>query len=119
MAVELDGLLPRNHFFNPDDARMILARHVYFLAKLSRNFRRIGSTCAEDDLRICRQIANGIYQMCYALLPCNPAYKQDVRDSGIYAMIKQRLILIRFLIFSQIDSVIDDMDTVRINVGIS
>ena len=89
-----------------------------FWRKLVRNFRGIRSACAQNDLDIRRQIVDRIHQVRNALLPRDSPYKQNIRHRRIDAVISQRPGLAGFLIFHEIDAVIDDMNAVGIDIGV-
>ena len=90
IRIELDGLFFRDHLFNPDDARVKAANLVDFPAQLRGNFRCVRRARAQHHLRFARQVANGVNQVGYALLPGDAADEEHVGNGGIDAVGAQR-----------------------------
>ena len=63
-------------------------------------------------------MADCIHKMRYAFLPGNAADKQDIGNSDVHAIFCQCRCIRCLLVFGQIDAVVDDMNSVRIDTRI-
>src|SRR5215469_1557701 len=112
MTVQLDGLRLRDHLFDPDDAWVAAACVLDFLPHLCGNLWGVRGPGAKHYLGLLRQLANGIHQVRYTLLPGDAPDEQDIGHGWIHSVIGQRLGLRTLLIFGRIDAVIDHLDAV-------
>src|SRR5271154_6546431 len=119
MAIELDCLLPGDHFLDPDNTRMVAAYVLDLLPQLRGYLRRIGRPSAKHYLRLLRQVANCVNQMGYTLLSSDTAYEQDVGHGYIDLVVGQRFVVRALLVFDKIDAVVDHVNTIRQHLRIS
>ena len=119
LRVELDGLLFRDHLFDPDDAWIKGADIVDFPAQLGGDLRRVRRARAQHHLRFAGQVADGVDQMRDALLPGDAADEEHVRNGGIDAVGRAapwcRVVLV---ILVRIDAVVDHVNARGVHVGI-
>ena len=118
MAVELDNLGLRKHFFDPDNTWMATACIFDLLPHLCCNLRGVGSTSAKHYLGLLRQIGNSVDQMRHALLSSDTANEQDIGHGRIHPIVGQCPYLRNLLVFGRIDPIINDMDTMGLDLRI-
>ncbi len=118
VAVELDGLGFGEHLLDPYDARVNSAEPVDFLAHLGSDLGRIGSAGAEDNLRLRRQVRDGIDQMGNALLAGDTPDEEDIGPGGIDTVLDEGRGAIGLLILLKVDAVVDHVDAVGVDLRV-
>src|ERR1700746_1493930 len=119
MAIQLDCLLPGDHFFDPDNTRAFAARVLDLLPQLHSYLWSIWRTSAKHYLRLPGQVANCVDEMSYAVLSSDTADKQDIGHGRIDAMVRQRFSVGALSIFGKINAVIDDMNAISLHIRVS
>lgn len=119
VAVKLNCLLLGDHLFDPDYIRVVSAGLIDFAAHFGGDLRRVRRAGAEHDLRVWRQVTDGVYKMRHAFLACDAAHEQDIRLAEIDTEAGQRGCIAGLLILREIDAVVDDVNAIRINIRIS
>ncbi len=116
MAVQVNDLLTGEHLRQPDDRhRGVAPRLLYQRPHLLANFRRIGSACAEYDLRSRIEVGERPHQVQDPLLTRNAAHEEDDGQIGIDAAPAQHLLGKARLVLVRIDSVVDHANSLRRN----
>ena len=119
VGVELDGLFLGDHLLDPDNAGVVRAGALDFIAKLGGDLRRVGRAGAEDNLGVRGEVADGVDEVGDTFLAGDAADEEDVGDGRVDAVIEKGLGIGGLLVFGEVDAVVDDVDAGGIDFGVS
>ena len=117
MRIELDGLVLGHHLLNPDDVLAAFLAHMLDRRfHFGENLFGIGSSGAEDYLRVRVDVLHRVHQVNDSLLTSDPADEEDDWLVRINAELFECGGLVGGVVLVDVDTVVDHGDLGRVDV---